>query len=74
MDATELARDCLAEDSVGSEPCLRYWSGEWHRWDGCAYRKMSADSGRGWAARSSLNATRDCGQARTDGRTGVEGR
>ena len=43
MDATELARGCLAEHSNDSQPCLRYWNGEWYRWTGCAYRKLSTD-------------------------------
>lgn len=44
MDATEMARDCLADNSVGSEPCLRFWNGEWYRWNGLAYGKTSLDA------------------------------
>ncbi len=43
MDATELARSCLAENSTDSQPCLRYWNGEWYRWTRCAYRKITTD-------------------------------
>jgi len=28
---------------AGPEPYLRSWAGEWYRWNGCAYRKISAD-------------------------------
>ena len=38
-----IAKQFLAEHSVGAEPCLRYWNGEWYRWTGCAYRKISTD-------------------------------
>ena len=31
-----IAKQFLAEHSIGAEPCLRYWNGEWYRWTGCA--------------------------------------
>jgi hypothetical protein len=39
-----IARKFLAEHSIGCEPCLRYWHGEWYRWTGCKYRKVSTDA------------------------------
>jgi putative DNA primase/helicase len=42
LDDHQIARRCV--DSLGSEPCLRYWNGEWYRWDGCAYRKTFTDA------------------------------
>ena len=38
-----IAKQFLAEHSVGREPRLRYWNGEWYRWTGCAYRNSSTD-------------------------------
>ena len=39
----ELASRCVADSSDGSEPCLRYWNGEWYRWNGCTYAELSTD-------------------------------
>lgn len=39
----EIAKRCVADASHGSEPSLRYWNGEWYRWNGCIYVKLFAD-------------------------------
>jgi putative DNA primase/helicase len=54
----------LMENSPG---CLRFWNGEWYRWDGRAYRKTSADAvkkqilaalhQRGSVSRAAVNST-----------------
>jgi hypothetical protein len=43
FDAMLTANLVLADQSVGADPCIRYWNREWYRWDGCSYAKVSAD-------------------------------
>jgi putative DNA primase/helicase len=33
----------IAEQFLAEQAFIRFWNGEWYRWTGCAYRKISTD-------------------------------
>ena len=70
FDSFQLAEGFIAENSVASEPCLRYWNGQWYRWTGQSYGTVSPDmlkkllltylhKSRMSASRSTMNAVLD---------------
>jgi len=70
VDAFQIAEAFVEANSIHLEPCLRYWNGEWYRWNGRAYGTVAVDvvkkllltylqKSRTSTSRSAINAVLD---------------